>query len=190
MAKKASASKAASKASKPSKAKAEKAKTAKKAVKKTVKKVVKKAAKKTVKKAVKSKAALKKADLKEFQQMLLDKRHELIGDMSGMEAEAMRNNRHDGTGDLSNIPTHPADLGTDNYEQEFTLGLIESERRVLGEIDEAIERILNGTFGACMGTGKPIGKTRLRARPWAKYCIEYAHLIEQGLVTPGQEEQD
>ena len=121
--------------------------------------------------------------------MLLDKRRALVGDMSGMAAEALRTNRQEGTGDLSKIPTHDADVGTDNFEQEFTLGLLESERVLLGEINEALERIDKGTYGICVGTGLGIGTARLKARPWAKYCIEYARMIEKGLVRRGQEQE-
>jgi len=136
------------------------------------------------------KSRLSKAELAGFREMLLEKRRSLVGDMNGIEAEALRMNRKEGSGDLSSMPTHPADLGTDNYEQEFTLGLLESERQMLGEIDEALERIRNGTYGICQGTGKPITKARLRARPWAKYSIEYARMVEQGLVHPSSEDQE
>jgi DnaK suppressor protein len=136
------------------------------------------------------KSPLSKPELKEFRQMLLDKRRALLGDMTHMEAEALRTNRQEGTGDLSKIPTHDADVGTDNFEQEFTLGLLESERTLLVEINEALERIDKGTYGICLGTGLAIGKARLRARPWAKYCIEYARMIEKGLVQRGQEGEE
>ena len=192
MAKKARARKTAKKAGRPA---------GKKTVRKAVKKSVKKTARKTVSKKVVAKRSaakaparslekrrfktrLKKAELEEFRIKLLERRRSLVGDMSTIEAEALRTNRHDGSGDLSNMPTHPADLGTDNYEQEFTLGLLESERLILSEIDEALGRIENGTYGVCLGTGKPITKARLRAKPWAKYTIEYARMIEQGLVKP------
>lgn len=135
------------------------------------------------------KSPLTKTELKEFRQMLLAKRRALLGDMTHMEAEALRTNRQEGTGDLSKIPTHDADVGTDNFEQEFTLGLLESERVLLGELNEALERIDKGTYGICLGTGLAIGKARLKARPWAKYCIEYARLIEKGLVRRGQEQE-
>ena len=135
------------------------------------------------------KTPLGRSELKEFRQMLLEKRRALLGDMTHMEEEALRTNRQEGTGDLSKIPTHDADVGTDNFEQEFTLGLLESERVLLGEINEALERIDKGTYGICLGTGLAIGKARLRARPWAKYCIEYARMIEKGLVRRGQEQE-
>jgi RNA polymerase-binding protein DksA len=75
-----------------------------------------------------------------------------------------------------------ADIGTDNYEQEFALGLMDSERKLLRGIDDALGRIEQGTYGICEGTGKPIPKARLEAQPWAEYCIEYARMLEQGLI--------
>ena len=184
-------------------------KTAKKTVKKatSARKPAKPAAKKTVKSAKKvvtkatpkaakaparkaGKPHLTKAQTEKYRQILLEKRRALIGDMSGIEAETLGSNRHNAGGDLSNMPTHPADLGTDNYEHEFSLGLLESERAMLNEIDEALARINDRTFGVCLGTGEPIGKARLQARPWSKYCIEYARMIEQGLVRPGQEDEE
>lgn len=144
-----------------------------------------------------TKSPLSKSELKEFRQMLLDKRRSLIGDMNGMESEALRTNRQENSGDLSLMPDHPANIATDNFEQEFTLGLLESERTLLKEINEALERIDGGTYGICLGTGQAIGKARLTARPWARYCIEYARMIEKGLVRPeesssssDEEEQD
>ena len=176
------------KKSKPTRAGA--SKKAKAAGKQVAKKAVKKASKKAVKKAAgrpkKLKSPLTKGELEGFRNMLLEKHRSLIGDMGGIEAEALRRNRQESSGDLSNMPTHPADLGTDNYEYEFSLGLLESERALLGEINEALTRIDNRTYGICLGTGKPINKSRLRARPWAKYCIEYARMIEKGLVRPGE----
>ena len=134
------------------------------------------------------KSPLNKAELEEFRHILLDKRRAILGDMSSIEADALRTNRQDGSGDLSNMPTHPADIGSDNFEQEFTLGLLDSERKLLSEINQALERIDGGTFGVCVGTGEVIGLPRLRARPWAKYCIEYAKLLEKGLVVPESEQ--
>jgi RNA polymerase-binding transcription factor DksA len=75
-----------------------------------------------------------------------------------------------------------ADVGTDNFEQEFTLGLIESERQFLRDIQEALIRVDEGTFGICLGTGKPIPRVRLEAVPWAKYTIEYSRLLESGKI--------
>jgi RNA polymerase-binding protein DksA len=174
-------------------------KAVKKAAKKTAKKVVKKAAKKVVKKTVKSppppaapkppkpkklKSPLRKSQLNKYRKMLLDKRKDLLGDISGIAAGAFRGGN--GGGDLSSMPTHPADIGSDNYEQEFSLGLLESERALLEEIDDALQRIEDRTYGVCVGTGIPISVPRLNARPWSKYGIEYARMVEQGLIKPGE----
>lgn len=134
-------------------------------------------AKKGAKRLVKS--PLTKKQLRYFRELLLAKRKDIIGDMSGIQAEALNNGAG---GDLSNIPTHPADIGTDNFEQEFTLGLLESERTLLAEIDEALDRVESGVYGICLGTGQAIGLPRLTARPWAKYSIEYARMLEKGMV--------
>jgi RNA polymerase-binding protein DksA len=115
--------------------------------------------------------------------MLLKKRREIVGDVNEMEDEALKKARLEATGNLSSMPIHMADLGTDNYEQEFALGLMDSERKLLREIDDALERIEQQVYGICEGTGKPIPKARLEAQPWARYCVEYARMLEQGAVT-------
>jgi DnaK suppressor protein len=73
-------------------------------------------------------------------------------------------------------------MGTDNYEQEFTLGLVEKERGLLRELNRALAKIQDGTYGICEGTGKPITQPRLEAQPWARFSIEYARMMERGLV--------
>jgi DnaK suppressor protein len=166
-------------------------KVAKKAPRKTVKKVAEKAAPpadKAIKTAKKPKMSLTRRQMRPYRVMLLDKRRALVGDLNGIQAEAFGGGRQNGAGELSNMPTHPADVGTDNYEQEFSLGLLESERILLAEIDDALLRIQKGTYGTCLGTGDGIGKARLTAKPWAKYGIEYARMVEKGLVRPGEDD--
>ena len=121
---------------------------------------------------------LTQAEIGKFKDLLLAKRNELLGNVSSMETEALRRERSD----LSRLPIHMADIGTDYYNQEFTLGLMDSERKLIAEIDDALDRIEDGTYGICEGTGKPIPKPRLEAIPWARYCVEYAGLLEKGLV--------
>lgn len=121
------------------------------------------------------------AELAEFREILLAKRHELVTDMANLEDEARRG-RSENSPASSAMPIHMADIGSDTWEQEFTLNLMEKERTIVREIDEALERIENKTFGICLATGKSITKARLRAKPWAKYCIEYARKRELGLA--------
>ncbi|MFC1676742.1 TraR/DksA family transcriptional regulator [Planctomycetota bacterium] len=121
---------------------------------------------------------LTQAEIGKFKDLLLAKRNEILGNVISMEDEALHRQRSD----LSNMPIHMADIGTDNYETEYTLGLVDSERKLMREIDEALDRIENCTYGICEGSGKSIPKARLEAIPWARYCVEYARLLEKGLV--------
>ena len=78
-------------------------------------------------------------------------------------------------GNLSHVPLHMADLGTDNYERENTLHLLANEERLLGEIAAALERINRGTFGTCEECGGSIlPKERLKELPYTRYCVECA----------------
>jgi RNA polymerase-binding protein DksA len=119
------------------------------------------------------------ADIEHFKQMLLEKRGEILGNVNEMQDETLKKSRGDAAGDLSSMPIHMADIGSDNYEQEFTLGLVDSERKLLKEIDDALQRIEQGTYGICEGTGRQIQKARLEAEPWARNCVEYARTLEQ-----------
>ena len=127
----------------------------------------------------KQKSGLTARDISAFRGMLLDKRAQLIGNVNNLHAEAMRT---DWAGDMSSMPIHMADIGTDNYEQEFTLGLIESEGAILQEIEDALQRIAEKTYGLCVATGTLIGKKRLKASPWSKYSYEYKLAQEKGLM--------
>jgi RNA polymerase-binding protein DksA len=124
----------------------------------------------------KNQAGLSSKELEHYRDLLLEKRRELVGDMYSMESEALRTS---GGTNLSNLPIHMADMGTDNYEQEFTLGLVEKDRGLLREINTALAKIQNGTYGICEGTGKPISKPRLEAQPWARHSIEYARQLQR-----------
>ena len=147
--------------------------------------------KKTASKSSKStrtkKSRLTSTDMDHFKQILLKKRREIIGNVNEMQDEALKKSRLDASGDLSSMPIHMADIGTDNYEQEFALGLMDSERKLLNEIDQALQRIDQGAYGVCEATGKRISKVRLEAKPWARYCVQHAKKLEQGLE-PGHKQ--
>ena len=124
------------------------------------------------------KTRLTSKELSEHRGILIARRNELIGRVEGLEDEALRSNG----GNLSNMPLHMADVGTDTFDQEFALNLAASDRVKLAEIDEAISRIDAKTYGVCQLTGKPIPKTRLEANPLAKYTVEAARMIERGVT--------
>jgi DnaK suppressor protein len=71
-----------------------------------------------------------------------------------------------------------ADLGTDAYEQEFTISRIENEGELLESIDKALKRIANGDYGVCVECGAKIPKARLNAIPQTPYCIKCAEQNE------------
>ncbi|HUV65133.1 MAG TPA: TraR/DksA C4-type zinc finger protein [Sedimentisphaerales bacterium] len=142
----------------------------------------KKISRKQVSTTRKKKHGLRAGDIEVFKQLLLEKRREILRNVNEFEDEALKQSRLDASGDLSSMPIHMADLGTDNYEQEFALGLMDSERKLLREIDDALERIERRTYGICEGTNESIPKARLKAQPWARYCVDYARLLEKGLA--------
>jgi DnaK suppressor protein len=125
-----------------------------------------------------NKTGLTPAEIGEFKALLLAKRNEILSNVICMEDETLRKARTD----LSSMPFHMADAGTDNYELENTLGLMDSERKILAEIDAALERIDAGTYGTCEGDDQLIPKARLNAIPWARYCVACANLSERGLL--------
>ncbi len=149
----------------------------------------KKASNKKTRPVRKKKKHLTKADLEYFKQVLLAKRRELLVNVNEIGDEALKKSRLDASGDLSSMPIHMADLGSDNFEQEFALGLLDSEVQLLREIDDALGRIEEGSYGVCEGTGEQITKARLEAKPWARYCVEYARKVEQGLIVEETEEE-
>jgi RNA polymerase-binding protein DksA len=125
---------------------------------------------------------MRSKELDQFRNLLLEKRRLLAGDVTTLENAALQNSRQDASGDLSKMPLDMADIGSDNYEQEFTLGLIETEQATLGEIEEALERIDKKLFGKCVACNGPIPKARLKVKPHAKYCIECKRREEKGLL--------
>jgi DnaK suppressor protein len=123
---------------------------------------------------------LKTDELELFRETLQGLRARLRGDLDQMTDEALRRDNNGGTGNLSNVPLHMADLGSDNYDQEFTLGLIENEQTTLELVNEALRRMAEGTFGLCAECSEPISKPRLQAIPYAKHCIQCARKLENG----------
>lgn len=74
---------------------------------------------------------------------------------------------------------HPADAATDMFLRERNITLNENTNDIVAEIDAALERIDNGTYGICERTGEPIAVERLEALPYARYSIEGQRLVEQ-----------
>jgi len=121
---------------------------------------------------------MKKAELKVFKDRLVSLRARLRGDVTAMAEAALSKTRTEASGDLSSMPIHMADVGSDNYEQEFTLSLMQSEEETLDQIEAALERIEDGVYGACVECDGRISKKRLNAIPHTPFCIKCASQLE------------
>lgn len=122
-----------------------------------------------------TKTPYKKRELDRFKEILRLKRAQVTGDVNDMETEALIGR---GSGSLSKLPQHMADAGSDTYDQTLNLDLAAGQRKLLKEIDDALARIENKTYGICELLGKPIKKERLENTPWARYSIEAARRME------------
>jgi RNA polymerase-binding transcription factor DksA len=120
-----------------------------------------------------------KAELETHREALLALRSRLTGDVSHLADEALRARGGEASGSLSNAPLHMADLGTDNFEQEFTLSLLQNQEQALKEIGEALERIRQGSYGRCEECGGAIPKARLQALPYTRHCVGCARKLQQ-----------
>lgn len=107
-----------------------------------------------------------------YKNILLEKREELLGDISHIAKETLKESQKDASGDISGYTFHMADVATDNYDREFSLGLASKERGVLFEINHALQKIQDGLFGFCEICKKSISKVRLRAVPYATLCLK------------------
>jgi DnaK suppressor protein len=108
---------------------------------------------------------------------LLNLRARLTGDVSRMVDAALNKD----LGSVVRMPTDMADVATDAFEQELTLNLLGNEEEVLGQIDAALRRIEEGTYGQCEECGRGIPKARLDAIPYTPLCVECAAREERGL---------
>ena len=119
------------------------------------------------------------AETEAYRQHLLALRNRLNGDISHLADEALRKNQREASGNLSSMPIHMADIGTDNFEQEFTLSLLANEEQVLAEIASALDRIKEGTFGRCEDCQEDIPRARLKELPYTRYCVNCARKLEE-----------
>jgi len=122
---------------------------------------------------------MKKAELKVYKERLLLLRARLRGDVSQLADAALRKSRSEANGDLSTMPIPMADIGTDNFEQEFTLSLMENDGDALEQIEAALERIEENNFGVCEECGAKIPKARLNAIPYTAFCVKCASTNER-----------
>jgi DnaK suppressor protein len=117
------------------------------------------------------------SELTLYRQRLLALRSRLLGDMTQMEDNAL-NKDHSRT---TSMPTNLAELGSDNSDQEITLSLLGSDQDAFDQIDMALTRIEDGSYGQCEKCGGKIPKPRLDAIPYTAQCVECASQRENGI---------
>ena len=115
-----------------------------------------------------------------FRQLLLNSRDRMVDDISFLVGDNLNRSARDAAGDLSHYSIHMADQGTDNFDREFALNLASGDQDLLYEIDEALVRIENQTYGMCEMTGQPIEKERLKVIPQTRYCVAAQSEMERG----------
>lgn len=114
-----------------------------------------------------------------YYRLLVELRDHVNAGLQTHTEETLKRSSREDTGDLSGYGQHMADAGTDTFDRDFALSLVSNEQEALYEIEEAIKRIRNGTYGNCELTGKPITKERLLAVPFARYSVESQAEIEK-----------
>ena len=112
-----------------------------------------------------------------FKKILLKTKEQIAGDIRGLSDENS-GSANDRGGDVSGHALHMADVATDMYDREFTLGLASNDRELLYEVDEALARIKDGSFGLCVECKKVIPATRLKAIPHARTCMKCQEKLE------------
>jgi RNA polymerase-binding protein DksA len=122
---------------------------------------------------------LKKEKLMFFKKLLEKQREVLINQIQHLGDDALKNIK-ESSGDLSSHTLHMADLATDNYNRDFSIGLVSSEEDLLRQIDDALRRIKDGTYGFCSQCQKKLPEKRLKAMPYAELCIDHQEEKENG----------
>ena len=112
------------------------------------------------------------AELEKFKDLLLKKRAELATSVNHITGDTRKQSQREAAGDLSGYSLHMADMASDNFDREFSLNLASGERETLLEIEEALERMKEKIYGKCLSCGKKVGKKRLSAVPYAKFCLK------------------
>jgi len=122
---------------------------------------------------------LSKEDAAKFKALLLDLRDHLIDGVNFLASDNLKRSHRDASGELSGYSLHMADAGTDTFDREFALSLVSNEQEALYEIEEALKRLDQNTYGLCGMCEKPIMKARLEAVPFARLCVNCQSNIER-----------
>ncbi len=113
-----------------------------------------------------------KKELLEFKKLVIKIKDKIQEEIGKLSEDTLKKSQKDAAGDISGYTYHMADVATDTYDREFSLGLASNERKLFYELDDALKKIEEGTFGICEGCENLITRTRLRAIPYARLCLK------------------
>ena len=113
-----------------------------------------------------------KKELLEFKKIVLKKKDEILDEIKHISDDTLKKSQKEASGDISGYTYHMADVATDTYDREFSLSIASNGREFIYELDDALKRIENNTFGVCEGCKLVISKIRLKAVPGARFCIK------------------
>ena len=122
--------------------------------------------------------AFNKEQIKQFRQLLITERVKLADEIKSIAHDASTSPR-DASGDLSAYTVHMADMAADTYERELSMNIVSTEQELLYQIDDALKRLEDGSFGLCQQCNQPISMSRLKAVPYASLCINCQRSKEQ-----------
>ncbi len=119
---------------------------------------------------------MKKSEMKPYKELLIALRARLRGDVSSLANSAL--SKGPDSGESGRAPADIADMGNSMLEENNSLLLMDNEEVVLTQIEEALERIADGTYGCCVECGARIPKLRLNTLPYTPYCVKCAAEME------------
>lgn len=117
-------------------------------------------------------------DREKYKKMLIEERERIRKEIDEIESIIGYYDTEVGHSELADYDNHPADAGSDTFEKEKDIALLDNYRDILGKIDEALGKIERGTYGICDRCGRRISEGRLEVIPYAIYCVECQDIIE------------
>ena len=121
---------------------------------------------------------LTKEQVKQFRQLLITERAKLAEEIKSIARDVSTSPR-EASGDLSAYTVHLADMAADTYDRELSMNIVSSEQEILYQIDDALKRLDDGSYGTCLQCSQPITMSRLKAVPYASLCISCQRVKEQ-----------
>lgn len=118
---------------------------------------------------------MNKAMLERFKKLLLKEREKLHRDIKHLDFKS----RQDSSGDLSSYTFHMADLGTDNFDRDMNLDLHGTEQEIMKQVEDALVKIEDGTYGKCEVCRGNITIKRLKVIPYARFCLKCQEKMER-----------